>query len=73
MDSGQGGSITLSNKTKPRPIWFNKDANWSKYTPLGVSLQSYLFPVAITFPGETHLGPLLSKDQTEKKKKYGGQ
>ena len=32
MDAGQGGSITLSNKTKPRPIWFNKDANWSKYT-----------------------------------------
>ena len=32
MDAGQGGSITLSNKTKPRPMWFNKDANWSKYT-----------------------------------------
>ena len=32
MDAGQGGSITLSNTTKPRPMWFNKDANWSKYT-----------------------------------------
>ena len=32
MDPGQGGSITLSNTTKPRPMWFNKDANWSKYT-----------------------------------------
>ena len=26
MDAGQGGSITLSDKSKPKPDWFNADA-----------------------------------------------
>ena len=32
MDAGQGGSITLSDKSKPKPDWFNADAGWNTYT-----------------------------------------
>ena len=31
MDAGQGGSITLSDKSKPKPDWFNADAGWNTY------------------------------------------
>ena len=32
MDAGQGGSVTLSDKSKAKPAWFNNDAGWRKYT-----------------------------------------
>ena len=32
MDAGQGGSITLSDKSKPKPDWFNANAGWNSYT-----------------------------------------
>ena len=32
LDAGQGGSVTLSDKSKAKPAWFNNDAGWSKYT-----------------------------------------
>ena len=32
MDAGQGGSVTLSDKSKAKPAWFNNDAGWTKYT-----------------------------------------
>ena len=34
MDAGQGGSVTLSDKSKAKPAWFNNDAGWRKYTQL---------------------------------------
>ena len=32
LDAGQGVSVTLSDKSKPRPEWINNDAGWKKYT-----------------------------------------
>ena len=40
LDAGQGGSVTLGDKSKTKPAWFNNDAGWTKYThPSGATLE----------------------------------